>query len=123
MILAILTVPFSILFHFAYDVRTYQLENGDRSIPLAHIDPETGSATAAHGVTTPYGAYKGVGSTGSSYQGGFLGTSAWLAMLDPSELISGFVFGFTMLSSKNREMGINTIRRAQTGEFDENQRR
>lgn len=115
MVMAILTVPFSVLFHFAYDVRTYQLENVDRFIPLAHIDAETGSASTSHGVTTPSGAYKGVSSAGSSYQGGFLGVSAWLAMLNPSELISGFVFGFTMLSSKNREMGISTVRRAQTG--------
>lgn len=122
MVMAILTVPFSILFHFAYDVRTYQLENVDRFIPLAHADSETGLAAAApHDASAPeHGAYKGVGSAGSSYQGGFLGVSAWLAVLDPSELISGFVFGFTMLNSKNRARGIETVRRAQTGEFDVN---
>lgn len=115
-VMALLTVPFSILFHFAYDVQTYYLENVDRNIPLAHVDVEAGSAASANGLK-PHGAY-GVRSAGSSYQGGFLGIRAWIGLFDPSELISGFIFGFTMLRRENREMGINTVRRAETGEFD-----
>lgn len=118
MVTALLTVPFSLLFHFAYDVKTYDLKNVDRFIPLAHSDIEANGSTSS-GIPKPNGAmYEGVSSAGSSYQGGFLGISAWLAMLNPSELISGFVFGFTMMSSKNREMGITTARRSQNGEFD-----
>lgn len=119
MVMALLTVPFSFLFHFAYDVNTYNLENVDRFIPLAQSDAEAGHS-ASPDMSKPNGAYEGVSTAGSSYQGGFLGISAWLAVLDPSELISGFVFGLTMLSPSNREMGINTARRAQTGEFDLN---
>lgn len=60
-----------------------------------------------------------ISTAGSSYQGGFLGYRAWVGMFNPSELLSGFVFGFTMLSNKrNREMGAETVRRtAQTGEY------
>lgn len=115
LIIALLTVPFSVLFHFAYDVETYKLENVDRFIPLAHRDVESGSSELS-GVPKPGEVHVGVSSAGSSYQGGFLGLWAWLAMLNPSELISGFVFGLTMLSAKNREMGINAVRRAQTGD-------
>ncbi|KAF3762906.1 hypothetical protein M406DRAFT_294704 [Cryphonectria parasitica EP155] len=96
LVMALLTVPFSILFHFAYDVQTYYLENVDKNLPLTQRDAEAGS----------------------SYQGGFLGIWAWLGMLNPSELISGLRFGLTMLNRENREMGVDTVRRAQTGEFD-----
>lgn len=94
MAMAILTVPFSVFFHFAYDVPTYCFQNVYRNIPLAHIvDMETGSANSNTGLVS-----SGVNSTGSTYQGGFLGIWAWLGTLNPSELLSGFVFGLTMLN-------------------------
>lgn len=101
-----MTVPFSIFFHFAYDVQTYYLKNVDQNIPLAQRDDdlEARSTDSTSGYMT-----NGVTSAGSSYQGGFLGIWAWLGMLNPSELISGFVFGFTMLNSGNREAGIRCI--------------
>lgn len=114
MIMAIFTVPFSVFFHFAYDVKPYYLENTANHMPLAQADLESGSVSP-NGKRAPYTT---VGAAGTSYQGGFLGIWAWLGMLNPSELISGFVFGFTMLRKENRQMGITTIRRAQTGEFD-----
>lgn len=40
-----------------------------------------------------------------------------MGIFNPSELISGLMFGFTMLNKRNREMGVATVRRAQTGEF------
>lgn len=95
--MALLTVPFSIMFHFAYDVQTYYLENIVQNIPLAHRDDlEAGSAKSAVVARA-----NGLISAGSSYQGGFLGVSAWLGMLNPSELISGSVFGLTVLSSNS----------------------
>lgn len=112
MVMALLTVPFSIFFHYAYDVKPYYLENTAAHMPLAQADIESGSPNKP-------APYSNVGAAGTSYQGGFLGIWAFLGMLNPSELLSGFVFGFTMLSKENRKMGITTIERAQTGEFDE----
>ncbi|KAK7746487.1 hypothetical protein SLS53_002446 [Cytospora paraplurivora] len=113
MVMALLTVPFSIFFHYAYDVKPYYLENSNKHLPLAQGDPESGSASGK------IANYTTVGSGGTSYQGGPLGIWAWLAMWNPSELISGFIFGFTMLSKKNRQKGIATIRSAQTGDYDD----
>lgn len=121
MVMALLTVPFSIFFHFAYDVKPYYLENTGKHMPLAQADLESGSTGSGTGSPAPpakpAGPYTAVGAAGTRYQGGFLGIWAWLGMLNPSELISGFIFGFTMLSKDNRKVGVNTVRRAQTGEF------
>ncbi|POS81000.1 hypothetical protein DHEL01_v200628 [Diaporthe helianthi] len=118
MVMALLTVPFSIFFHFAYDVKPYYLENTGKHIPLALADLEsasTGSPTPAAKPAGPH--YTAVDAAGTRYQGGSLGVWAWLGMLNPSELLAGFVFGFTMLSKENRKVGVNTVRGAQTGEF------
>lgn len=132
LIMAVLAVPFSVLFHFAYDVQTYYLENVDRNVPLAHkprADVEH-AATAAAGQDTASidslvggpkqqaaAASRVSATAGSAYQGGFLGIWAWLGMLNPSELVSGLVFGLTMLDKQNLEAGVETVRRRQTGEF------
>ncbi|ROV95694.1 hypothetical protein VMCG_07601 [Cytospora schulzeri] len=118
MVMALFTVPFSVFFHYAYDVTPYYLENTSRHMPLAHTDLESGSNTPGGGGNKPAD-YTTVDVTGTSYQGGPLGIWAWLGMLNPSELISGFVFGFTMVSKENRQTGITTIRRAQTAEFED----
>ncbi|KAJ0120224.1 hypothetical protein J7T55_001081 [Diaporthe amygdali] len=117
MVMALLTVPFSVFFHFAYDVKPYYLENAGKHLPLAQADLESGSASGSPAPASKPAPYTAVGAAGTRYQGGFLGIWAWLGMLNPSELISGFVFGFTMLSKENRKVGVNTVRRAQTGEF------
>jgi uncharacterized membrane protein len=120
MVMALLTVPFSIFFHFAYDVKPYYLENTSKHMPLAQADLESGSTSGGGSPAPPAknaGPYTAVGAAGTRYQGGPLGIWAWLGMLNPSELISGFIFGFTMLSKENRKVGVNTVRRAQTGEF------
>lgn len=137
MIIAIATVPFSLFFHYAYPVHPYYLENVNRNVPIAHRqvsqeDPEAyplsnsngsgGPGAGPHDNHSDHGEYHSkpmtISTAGSSYQGGFLGYRAWVGMLDPSELLSGFVFGFTMLNKRNREVGVATVRRAQTGEYD-----
>lgn len=119
MVTALLTVPFSIFFHFAYDVKPYYLENIVHHMPLAHTEIEAGgpSPSSGGGAGKP-ATYTTVGAASTSYQGGPLGIRAWLGMLNPGELVSGFIFGVTMLSRENREVGVRTIRRARTGEFD-----
>lgn len=123
LIMAVLTVPFSFLFHFAYDVQTYDLKNVDKNIPLAH-KPHHSDLEAAQDSSSTDGlvgrqkARPGVSTAGSSYQGGILGIWAWLGMLNPSDLISGLIFGLTMLDKKNLQMGVETVRRRRTGEFD-----
>lgn len=119
MVMALLTVPFSIFFHFAYDVKPYYLENTARHVPIAHsTDLESGPDPPGGGGSGKPAVYTTLGAAVTSYMGGPLGIWAWLGMLNPGELISGFVFGLTMLSKENRQVGITTIRRAQTGEFD-----
>lgn len=138
MIIVIATVPFSLFFHYAYPVTPYYLANVNANVPIAHRrleDPEAhplstypgddhSSDTDHHHHPAKYQRPSGdqhapaiVSTAGSSYQGGFLGIRAWIGMLDPSELIAGLVFGFTMLNKRNRAMGADTVRRAQTGEF------
>lgn len=139
MIIAIATVPFSLFFYYAYPVTPYYLANVNANVPIAHRRPEDPEAhplstlapgsdrNSDEGHDHP-GKFQRpssgddsspaiISTAGSSYQGGFLGFRAWVGMLNPSELLSGFVFGFTMLNKRNRQMGVETVRRAQTGEF------
>lgn len=115
MIMALLTVPFSVFFHYAYDVKPYYLENTVHHVPLAHKDDlELSGTNSVSG--GKFATYINVGVVGESYQGGPFGMWAWLGMMNPSELISGFVLGFTMLSKENRKMGVATIQRAEAAE-------
>lgn len=102
MVMSVLTVPFSIFFHIAYKVEPYYLENVNRNGPIAHNDVEAGSTNLSER-SGPEGPYVSISTAGTSYQGGFLGIRAWLGMLNPSELISGFIFGLTMLDKAKRE--------------------
>lgn len=79
-----LMVPFSIFFHYAYDVKPYIISRNP--------DPE--AAQYLH------------------YQGGFLGIRAFTGFLNPSEVLSAMAFTFTLLSKKksgNSSAGYDSV--------------
>lgn len=82
----LLIVPFSIFFHYAYDVNPYHLSS------LKYRDEELQPINDAPGR--------------SSYHGGTFGMNAWAWVCDPRELVSGILFSFKMLSA-SREMDIS----------------
>lgn len=71
----LIMVPFSIFFHYAYDVGPYMI--GRR-----HHHPE--------------GGYPSEHSYAQHYQGGFLGIRAFAGMMNPRELLSAIGFVFKM---------------------------
>lgn len=66
----LIMVPFSIFFHYAYDVRPYIINH--------HSQPERGESRYLH------------------YQGGPLGIRAFAWMLDPGEILGAIGFVFKM---------------------------
>lgn len=77
MVNCLILVPFSVFFHYAYDVGPYMIDL--KSVP-EHGDP-------AHYL---------------HYQGGVLGIRAFLAMLNPGEILGAIGFMFTMRSQRRR---------------------
>ena len=85
-------VPISLLFHYAYSYRPYVIGAKIPLKPAAHRDSM---------MPPP-----------SSYQGGFLGLRAWLAILNPMETIEGIVFAFRMYSElrAHKSSQVNTYK-------------
>lgn len=67
----LILVPFSVFFHYAYDVGPYIIDGH------SHSDPERGGSH-------------------QHYQGGFLGARAFIGMLDPREILGAIGFMFKM---------------------------
>jgi len=80
MIICLEMVPFSVFFHYAYSVRPYVFSR----MPVSATDH-------------PYDRPQDM-----TYQGGFLGVRAWIAMLNPSEIIKAIIFAITMASDSRR---------------------
>jgi len=113
MIVCIELVPFSIFFHYAYDVAAYDLTKA-RPLPLSDI-ASTNSSTGSveEGGYTGYQSQSGLGQpmkqqqsrfgndTGA-YYGGFLGFRAWLSLLDPRETLRAISFAFVMRSEAGK---------------------
>lgn len=77
----LLMIPFSLFFHYAYDVRPYHLDRvlDQESLPInGQLSPPV------------------------RYQGGPLGIRAWFQMWNPTEVVSAIFFSFTMFSEKNK---------------------
>ncbi|KAF3763451.1 hypothetical protein M406DRAFT_357098 [Cryphonectria parasitica EP155] len=77
-----LMVPFSIFFHYAYDVGPY-------IIGRHHVEAGRGDSRYLH------------------YQGGFLGIRAFTGMLNPSELLGAIAFAFKMGRGSNSSSSMN----------------
>lgn len=93
MVNCLVMVPFSIFFHYAYDVGPYIIDrkhhDGGRS---------SSGAEAGHHPESEY----------LHYQGGFLGIRAYTGMLNPSEFFGAIGFAFTMLRSRNKIANVGT---------------
>ena len=89
----VIMVPFSIFFHYAYDVSPYDL-NKPRMLPLSEIPPQYGG----DGEITPFNQSRHMAEQqeGARYYGGVLGWKAWLRVFDPREIGRAIVFAFTM---------------------------
>lgn len=85
----LIMVPFSIFFHYAYDVGPY-------IIGRRRHHPE-------HGATSQY--YP------QHYQGGFLGIRAFAGMMDPRELLGAIGFVFKMGPAKPKKGIVTPARR------------
>jgi len=84
MIICLETVPLSIFFHYAYSVRPYIITRGSTSVNQSDL-----------GKSYPI--------ESQSYQGGFLGFNAMLAMLNPTETLRVIRFAFQMASEMRQE--------------------
>ncbi|PSR83901.1 organic solute transporter Ostalpha-domain-containing protein [Coniella lustricola] len=112
LITALLAVPFSVLFHFAYNVEPYYLQNVDANAPLTVREATTtttattttATTTTATTITTTIHTTT---TAESSYHGGPLGIRAWMGVLDPSELLSGLKLGVTMLHKANLQRDLD----------------
>lgn len=77
-------VPFSVFFHYAYDVRPYHLDRLFEPAHDAEMQPLGSAVRPTH------------------YQGGPLGIKAWVWVWNPMELISAVAFSFKMASELQR---------------------
>jgi hypothetical protein len=115
MLVCIEMVPFSIFFHWAYDVAAYDLSKA-RPLPLSDI--ASGSGSSRTSVEEGNAGYEhqsrlvqpmkqsnqgnrynnGTG----AYHGGPLGIKAWVGLLDPREIIHAIQFSFVMRSEASK---------------------
>lgn len=114
MLICIEMVPFSIFFHWAYDVAAYDLTKA-RPLPLSDITSgnvnNIEAGHAHHGAQSnlpkpmqragqeQYTHYKNVN---DAYHGGPLGIKAWVSLLDPREIIRAIRFAFVMRSEASK---------------------
>ncbi len=90
-------VPFSVFFHYAYDVAPYDLTK-PRMLPLSDIPPQYGGA-GGDAENQPFNQSRHMGMAneeGGQYYGGVLGVKAWIRVFDPREIGRAIVFAFTM---------------------------
>lgn len=114
MIVCIEMVPFSIFFHWAYDVGAYDLSKA-RPLPLAHMgasgtnsphDPENGYHRVdqyqmeQQKLQQDY--YNHPAANGGAYYGGVLGIKALMTVVNPMEILRAIQFGFSMRSESRR---------------------
>ncbi len=120
MIVCVEMVPFSLFFHWAYDVNAYDLTKA-RPLPLSamgaggrmSVDVSNPYDTAYHGgpdlsqakyqqqhlYSNPAEQH---GGHGGGYYGGPLGVYAWLTLPNPMEIVRAIAFGFSMRNESKR---------------------
>lgn len=117
MLVCIEMVPFSIFFHWAYDVAAYDLSKAG---PLPLSDIASGSGSSRTSVEEGYAGYEPQShlvqpmkqsnqgnnsryNNGSgAYHGGPLGIKAWVGLFDPREIIHAIQFSFVMRSEASK---------------------
>lgn len=108
MLVCIEMVPFSIFFHWAYDVAAYGISK-PRPLPLSEITSRnSGDCEAYSGLVNSTQQQSGYGkdnryhNNAGAYHGGFLGVKAWASVLDPREIIHAILFSFVMRSEAKK---------------------
>lgn len=91
----VIMVPFSIFFHYAYDVGPYIIDR--------HAESELGGG--GHHSTHQY----------QKYQGGFLGIRAFTGMLNPGEILGAIAFVFRMGKKSKRSYSLDSEEGAAQG--------
>ncbi|KAJ9607998.1 hypothetical protein H2200_008077 [Cladophialophora chaetospira] len=92
----IIMVPFSIFFHYSYNVAPYDLTK-PRMLPLSEAPPQYA------GENVPFNEARHMAhEEGGRYYGGFLGIKAWVMVFDPREILRAIVFAFTMRNQAGR---------------------
>ncbi|EXJ86043.1 hypothetical protein A1O1_06412 [Capronia coronata CBS 617.96] len=112
MIICCEMVPFAVFFHYAYDVRPYDISK-PQPLPLAEMteSPNLQNLQTGYGGAgqyqypqqqqpqhQPQSAVEGT----RFYQGGPLGIKAWLSVLNPMEILEAKYFAFVMKSESKR---------------------
>ncbi|KAJ5636861.1 uncharacterized protein N7484_010174 [Penicillium longicatenatum] len=97
-------VPFSIFFHYAYNVGPYKLTNG-----IQVSDPSL-QESAAGGYQKPT-----QGSIPRGYEGGPLGVRAWIGLFNPMEIIRAIKFGLGMAQAFRRHDIVTTGSQSEFG--------
>ncbi|KAF3770465.1 hypothetical protein M406DRAFT_247007 [Cryphonectria parasitica EP155] len=95
----LLMVPFSIFFHWAYDVTSYHLSHTPATAFAATVDNDLEEMRPVVGNANP------PQNRPIRYQGGPLGIKAWVWVWNPMELIHAIVFSFTMFSESRKAGG------------------
>jgi len=88
LIICLQVVPFAFLFYYAYSIKPYTTLNAACTTNrqnLVVVDSETGSPSVKR------------------YQGGPLGVYAWLALLNPGELVRDIKMTFNMFRDAKTE--------------------
>lgn len=111
MIICVEMVPFSIFFHWAYNVSAYDLTKA-RPLPLSEIathshddiDNEAGLPNRAKlpGGQDNHHLLHTLRDSEGTYQGGPLGVKAWVGLLDPREILHAIMFAFVMRSEAKK---------------------
>lgn len=117
MLVCVELVPFSVFFHYAYDVAAYDLT---KSRPLPFSDIASGNSSSAGSIEEGHadhqsqsrlvqpmklsgrGQQSRYGNGSGEYHGGPLGIKAWVGLLDPREIIQAIKFSFVMRSEASK---------------------
>lgn len=101
MLTCIEMVPFSIFFHYAYDVKPYLISSTRPLCPSTMTNPHAqydDSKPALSPMLRTTDADSDYVTEGLRYQDGFLGYRAWISLFNPMEIIRGMMFAFRMAS-------------------------
>ncbi|KIX08155.1 uncharacterized protein Z518_02811 [Rhinocladiella mackenziei CBS 650.93] len=106
MLVCIEMVPFSLFFHYAYDVGAYNLSRA-RPLPLSEmggrISPNEAEAQAGHEQQERERLRYGLpGQYEGQYYGGRLGLKAWATLPNLKDILLAMNFAFTMRSERRR---------------------
>ncbi|KAJ5526559.1 hypothetical protein N7513_010718 [Penicillium frequentans] len=95
LVICLQMVPFSIFFHYAYNVEPYKLTHGSQCYDPKVQESGAGNYQTPSEVSISHG-----------YEGGPLGVRAWIGLFNPMEILRAIKFGLDMAQEVgNRDTG------------------